>query len=555
MLKKKNLPSISKALRSGDPLPSLLAIGAALSSEREIGRLLQLILHHAINITSAEGASICLIERRKVGEAKDGTPTYQKVLRFQQSHNITRLNSYSEKVVPLNENSLIGYVATTGQFLSIRDCYALTPELPFHFNAAFDRENFYRTKSALVIPIITSNEKILGVLQLVNKIRPKDRLRLRVGSAIEEKSIIAFSNSDLELMKVFANQAAAALDNAQMAQDITNLFKSFVQASVTAIESRDPTTSGHSARVAVLTVGLARKISESSSGPFRSISFSESEIQEIRIASLLHDFGKICVKESILLKGNKLHDHEIENVKARLQALESVREAAAWKAAFNEVLENPSSYSSKNALLEIRLKCEKKIADFQCQFHKLKEFILAANEPQVISKDLDIRMIIRLIHEISHELGAAVLTTKEMERLSVSKGSLSAEERKQMEDHVVESFRFLSRIAWPEQLERVPHIAHGHHEKLDGSGYPLGLKGEEISIPARMMAIADIYDSLIASDRPYKKALSFDRTLEILNMEAREGKIDGEILKVFIEEGIYRLTLSPPELEQLKKSS
>lgn len=552
--KKSTSPARVVHHHQNDPLPSLLAIGAALSSEKEISRLLQLILRHALEITGSEGASICLIERKRVGQSKDGTPVYQKYLRFQQSLNLTRENSLMEKMVPLNEKSIIGYVATTGDTLSIRDCYSINEELPFYFNRTFDQENSYRTKSVLSLPIKTPQGKILGVLQLINKLRPSERQHLQIGSQIPERAIIAFSKEDLNLMNVFASQAAVALDNAKMAQDITNLFKSFVHASVTAIESRDPTTSGHSARVAILTVALAKKVSELKDGKFRDVSFSDAEIQEIRIASLLHDFGKICVKEAVLLKAKKLHDYEIQNIQSRLKLVRALKEASIWKLTFNKILENPKLAERIEDLKRIELEAQAHVDAFHFQVKKLEDYILKANEPQVHSLDFDIQKLMVWIDEIAKELGESILSQDEKRRLSIKRGSLSHDERKQMENHVVESFRFLSRIAWPEQLENVPHIAHGHHEKLDGSGYPLGLKGEEISLPARMMAITDIYDSLVASDRPYKKAVGIERTFEILEMEAKQGKIDPDLLEVFLKYEIYKLTLPTP-VNNLKKAN
>lgn len=527
-------------------LASLLDVGAALSAEHESTKILEMILEKATENTNAEGGSIYLIERVKQDSIGGAKPQYIPVLRFNHALNATITGGVNKKfTLELNTDSIAGYVALTGLSVRIRDAYCLPEDAPFKFNSDFDKEQKYRTKSVLAVPIKTSKGKILGVVQLVNKKRAFRRVgdpQVSADMRVSEKDIIAFSEHDDRLMHAFASHAAVALENAKLTEDISNLFESFVKASVMAIEARDPSTSGHSDRVARLTVRFAEIVDSVTNGPFKNIRFTNDQLREIRYASLLHDFGKIGVREAILTKGQKLYPHELETVLLRLRTLNSMNEAKVWRHCTEAIVDLVQKKRAVDPRSEMG-KALLTIDEFQQQIEQIRKGVLKANESQILDKDFDINALMSEIKRMSQDIGQRILTDQETILLSVKRGTLSPEERQQIESHVSHTYEFLSNIAWTESLQAVPDIAHAHHEKLDGTGYPRRLKADQIPIQSRMMSISDIYDALTAFDRPYKKAVDNARALDILHQEAREGKLDIELLKIFLEARIFDITM------------
>ncbi|MDZ4676194.1 MAG: HD domain-containing phosphohydrolase [Oligoflexia bacterium] len=527
-------------------LASLLEVGAALSAEHESTKILEMILGKATENTYADGGSIYLIERIKQDSIGGARSEFVPMLRFSHSLNSAATGaSLKRQLLELNHDSIAGYVALTGQSIRIRDAYALPTGTPYKFNPVMDRMNKYRTKSVLAVPIKTNKGKILGVVQLVNKKRTYRRADdIPPGEAsirVPEADIIAFSEHDDKLMHTFASHAAVALENAKLTEDISNLFESFVKASVMAIEARDPSTSGHSDRVAQLTVRLAEVVDSTTSGILKDIRFSTEQIREIRYASLLHDFGKIGVREAILTKGQKLFPNELETVLLRLQTITSVNEARAWRYCAEKLVGHATQQNPLDPQAELG-KSLWAIDQFRQQIDQIRRGILKANESQILDKDFDIIKLMGEIKRMSEDIGQKILDENEIVRLSVKRGTLSPQERVQIESHVSHTYDFLSQIAWTETLQNVPEIAHAHHEKLDGTGYPRKLKADQIPIQSRMMTISDIYDALTAFDRPYKKAVDNTRALDILHDEAKEGKLDKELLRIFIEARAYEVT-------------
>ncbi len=527
-------------------LSSLLDIGAALSSEHETHKVLTMILEKATENTNADGGSIFLVERTKKMNVVGERQSYNSMLRFSHSLNMTFNSEASlrEKLISINEDSIAGYVAFTGKSVRIRDAYTLPADAPFKFNSDLDRSQNYRTKSVLCVPIRTNKGRILGVVQLVNKRRSfrraDDPNPVETSLRVPEKEIIAFSEHDDKLMHAFASHAAVALENAKLTEDIGNLFESFVKASVMAIEARDPSTSGHSDRVAEMTVKLAETVDQHGSGFFKDIKFTSDQIREIRYASLLHDFGKIGVREAILVKAQKLFPHELETVLLRLATISSMNEAHIWRECAEEMGKlilaketlNPADYLSRSLWT---------VDSFNKKVDQIRRGILKANESQVIDNDFDINSLMIEIKRTSDEIGQKILDEGDFVKLSIKRGTLSPQERAQIESHVSHTFDFLSQIAWTDQLQNVPDIAHAHHEKLDGTGYPRHLKANQIPIQSRMMTIADIYDALTAFDRPYKKAVDSIRAIDILHGEANDGKLDKELLRIFIEARVFEV--------------
>ena len=529
-------------------LANLLDVGAALSAEHETHKVLEMILEKATDNTNSDGGSIYLVEKVKQDSIGGARPHHLSMLRFSHSLNLSvpQDGRMKQKLLELNTGSIAGYVAMTGQSVRIRDAYCIPENAPFRFNADLDRMQKYRTKSVLAVPIRTNKGKILGVVQLVNKKRPQRRSsdqQFDDNSSIRllEKTIIAFSEHDDKLMQAFASHAAVALENAKLTEDIGNLFESFVKASVMAIEARDPSTSGHSDRVAQLTVRFAEIVDSLNSGPLKDIRFSHEQLREIRYASLLHDFGKIGVREAILTKGQKLFPHELETIMLRLQTINSVNEARAWRTCSEKLVEviQKNDGTDPQAVMSKFLWA---VDSFQKHTELIRRGVLKANESQVLDRDFDINALMNEIKKLSTDVGQKILDEGEVVKLSVRRGTLSPHERSQIESHVSHTYEFLSQIAWTEPLANVPDIAHAHHEKLDGSGYPRHLRADQIPVQSRMMTISDIYDALTAFDRPYKKAVDIVRALDILHLEAKEGKLDQELLKIFVEAKIFELT-------------
>jgi len=512
---------------------------ARILAQHETGEVLDLILDKAIASTNAEGGSIYFIQELRQDAFSGALPRLHRVLRFYRSVNLL-LNSRNlhSEFIEIDGRSIAGYVAMTGETVRINDCYKLPKNSPFSFDDTFDLREGYKTKSILTVPIKSSQNKVIGVVQLVNK-------RRKVRKGTKKIDISRFSKQDTSLVEALASQTSIALENAKLSADIAKLFESFVQASVTAIEARDPSTSGHSDRVAILTVDLAKTIDSISIGPYKNIRFTPQQIQEIRYASLLHDFGKIGVREPVLLKAKKLFPHELETIMLRLETAQAKNEAGAWRSLVENLLsDQPARHShvghDHSNCQHNLIKTQNEINQFNKNLDLIRMKINEANESQVMDEDFDIQGLMKFIQDLSANVGQLVLTENEKKLLSIPRGTLSPEERREIESHVSFTFQFLSQIAWTDALANVPGIAHAHHEKLDGSGYPQKLQGDSIPIQSRMMAISDIYDALTAMDRPYKKAVSSERAIDILYKEGNDGKLDTELLKIFVEAQVFQ---------------
>jgi HD-GYP domain-containing protein (c-di-GMP phosphodiesterase class II) len=518
-------------VRKSQELHELNSIGVALSAQRDIDKLLDMILLKCREITAADAGSLYLVERGKDHEAHADDH-----LIFELTQNSSVVYPFQKAKVPLSEASISGYVALSGQIVNVADAYHLPPGSPFTISRVFDEKSGYRTKSMLVVPMRDHQNTVIGVIQLINKKRDH-RIVLKPVQLVEE-AVIPFTSVDEELVTSLASQAAVAFENARLIQDIKDLFNSFVQASVTAIESRDPTTSGHSSRVATLTVGIGEKLDTLDSGPFRDVRFTRDQLQEIRYASLLHDFGKVGVREKVLIKGKKLYVGEMLLIRQRFQYIKRTLEAEHLRAKLEQVQAGPAS---PGLLLEMDRAYEAQREDID----GIMRMIVQANEPTILEEE-SFRALMDLTSRSFADVEGGrqpFLTPNEVAALSIRKGSLSEKERREIESHVTHTFRFLSEIPWTGEFRRVPEIAYAHHEKLDGTGYPRRLKATEIPIQSRMMAISDIFDALVAWDRPYKKAVPVERALNILKDEAGTGKLDRQILDVFIEAKIYEKTL------------
>jgi HD-GYP domain-containing protein (c-di-GMP phosphodiesterase class II) len=509
-------------------LTELTRVGLALSTERDLVTLLDMILSQARRLTNSDAGSVYLVERGTNG----GPPTG---LRFKasQNHSLPNLPLH-EFTVPVDHTSLSGYTAATGEPLVIPDVYLLPDDLSYKQNRSFDEKFGYRTKSMLVIPMKTHRDEIVGVLQLLNRKRSSDT-RLNAPDKVQWE-VISYDRRSVELVTALASQAAVAIENSLLYEDIEKLFEGFVTAAVTAIESRDPTTHGHSGRVATMSVGLAEAVDRAGSGPYHGLRFTREQLRELRYAGLLHDFGKVGVREQVLVKEKKLYPSDLALIEHRFAFLVQGAELEFERARSTHLLKRGRErYDESVATLESRLRARR------LELERFRQAILRANEPTILAEG-SFDELQRIANETwTDNFGEEqpMLTERELRFLSITKGNLDEEERREIESHVSHTFRFLQQIPWTRELRGIPSIAYGHHEKLNGLGYPRQIGAEQIPVQTRMMTIADIYDALTANDRPYKRAVSADRALDILHDEAKAGLLDRDLLCTFVDARVY----------------
>lgn len=520
----------SKLRRLVAETKKLNEIGIALSQERNISRLLELILTSARGLIGCDAGSLYLVQKRPGAQADPRDPLADKQLFFKLAQNDSVWIPFKEFPLGLNHATIAGHVALTGEPVNIRDAYRIPKDAPYRFAKAFDVSSRYRTVSILTVPMRTQKGEMLGVLQLINRRRDPSR---PLGKSYSVRDVLSFDRRSVDLAMSLASQATVGIENDLLYEEIQRLFDSFVRASVTAVESRDPTTSGHSERVATLTVELARCVSRTTGGPYRTVSFSDEQLRQIEYASVLHDFGKIGVKEEVLVKAKKLYPWELERVERRFQEVE------LWIRLASRERQLAETRNGNDREARERIETDAKAA-LQALRSDLEE-VRKANEPTVLAEGSfeRIQALARRRLEIPGCDIWTILSEKEAERLGIRKGSLSEEERREIESHVTHTFNYLQRIPWTTDLARVPEIAYAHHEKLNGKGYPRGLAGEAIPVESRMMTISDIFDALTAWDRPYKKAVPLERALKILEEEAKYGALDPDLLRIFIEGRAY----------------
>jgi HD-GYP domain-containing protein (c-di-GMP phosphodiesterase class II) len=507
-------------------LRELNRIGIALSTERNPDRLMKMILQKSREITSADAGSIYVVETDEQEK--------NKKLRFKILQNDSIQLSFEECCIPMTTESVAGYVAVTGEPLNIPNVHRLPEDVEYRFNKDIDLHSGYRTESTLAVAMKNYKGEIIGVIQLINR-KKNFGNPLRPDNYATE--IEPFDAEDLELVTSLASQAAVAFENNQLIQNIERLFEGFVTASVTAIESRDPTTSGHSFRVAEFTVQLAETVSAIRSGKFHDVTFSSYELKEMRYAALLHDFGKVGVRENVLVKAKKLYPSQLELIRHRFAYYKKAWELELYKSKLNIILtRGPDEFIAEAIHLENAFKARLEMLD------DYLDLILQTNEPTVTIQDNfeKLRWILSDTHMSPPGVDEPLLRPEEVQLLSIRKGSLNEKEREEIESHVIHTFLFLSKIPWTSELKNVPEIAYGHHEKLNGSGYPNRLNGKEIPIQTRMMTISDIYDALTASDRPYKRAVPSEHALEILQSEVEKGQVDSDLFEIFVDAKIFQ---------------
>ena len=534
--------------RRGEELSELNKIGVALSAERDIDRLLELILSKCREITRADAGSLYLVERAQ--ETGDGNGDR---LRFKLAQNDSVAVGFEEFTVPLDDTSIAGHVALSGAPVNVPDAYHLPEGTPYRISRSFDEKSGYRTKSVLVVPMRDHHNLVIGVVQLINK--KKDPATVLQAVSLVDEQVVSFTTVDRNLVESLASQAAVAFENADLIQRMRKLFETFVHAAVAAVEKRDPVTSGHSERVAILTVGLIEKVDAMSVGPLADLRFTRDQVEELRYAALLHDFGKVAVQEKYLRKGKKLYASQMIAIRQRFAYILKAIEADYLRARLAAL----ESGRKGDALLEIEAEYQRRRGEAE----RVRDAVMAANEPTIVEEESFRAMMslpARTFPDFPDEERFPVeewaegpyLSKEEVEVLSIRKGSLSERERRKIQSHVSHTYEFLQKLPWTGEFRSIPEIAWAHHEKLDGTGYPRGLKAADIKPQSRMMTIADIFDALVATDRPYKPAATEERALEILSTEAQAGQLDQELLRVFLDAQIYRL---PAFRERLHKKA
>lgn len=524
-----SLRSGLKLLHGGDEseaaqmLERVLDIGRALASEKDLDTLLNLILTHARELTSADGASI--YTRDKNGKL---------YFRLWQNYSTGARSNAQQTLV--GEYSIAGYVARTGELVTVDDAYVIPEAAPYRFSPAVDSSIGYRTRSMLTVPLKNKADEVVGVLQLINR---KDRADTLLKTPKDvARHVLAFDEISRSVALALSGQAGVAIENTILYSDIEHLFEGFIRASVQAIEARDPTTAGHSFRVADFTGKLAQAVDRSQQRGLRDILFTHDQFTELRYAALLHDFGKVGVREDILVKAKKLYAHQLEIVQQRFKYARASIARDAYRRLLN--LQEQQQLSPQEIAAR-RCEIEDMLAQECERLDGFWDIVLRMNEPTISSEALGGELNTVAEYTFPDDRGeeTVLLQSFEFAHLTLVKGNLNTEERAQIESHVSHTFSFLSLIPWTKGLSQLPGIAYAHHEKLDGSGYPRGLSSSEIPVQSKIMTIADIYDALTARDRPYKSSLPVEKALDILHMEADAGKIDPMLLAVFLESRAY----------------
>lgn len=515
-------------------------IGLALSAEKNISKLLEMIVDEARDISSADAGTLYILDK------------YEKQLHFEILQNDTmktRMGGTSGVEVSLpnvplyidgkpNYSNVSSHVALTDEIINIPDVYE-AEGFDFTGPRNYDAATGYRSKSMLVIPMKNHENEIIGVLQLLNAQDP------------ETDEVIEFSAGDVNLVASLASQAAVALTNTQLIQELNNLLYAFVKSIATAIDEKSPYTGGHINRVVDLTMIITEKINETGEGPFKDIHLSEDEIEELRLAAWMHDVGKITTPEHVVDKSTKLETifDRINLIETRFNLIARLIENKYMHRKI-ELLQNREIAESETSRLDEALSAEIKI------LYEELDFIRACNSGGEFMSD-DRMKRIREIADKTFSLNNTThpyLTEDEVKNLFVQKGTLTQEERNVIENHATMTLKMLNQLPFPRKLSNVPEYASAHHEKLDGSGYPRHLTEKDLPLQSRIMAVADIFDALTARDRPYKKPMKLSQAKKIMGFMKKDKHIDPDIYDLFISGGLYydyaKKEMNPEQIDE-----
>jgi HD-GYP domain-containing protein (c-di-GMP phosphodiesterase class II) len=449
---------------------------------------------------------------------------------------------FKEFTLGVDEKSIVGKAVLTARPINVPDLDKLGD--PAHnpwgvrHNRSFDEKTGYRARSMLTVPMLSAENIVIGVIQLINKKREPAR---KLTSAEDfEAQVVPFDARSEEFALALASQAGLSLENAMLYEEIKDLFEGFVEASVQAIESRDPTTSGHSRRVATLSVALAQRVDAVGEGPLRDVRFSATTLKQLEYAGVLHDFGKVGVREKVLVKAKKLYEEDRQSIRLRFAYIRRTIEHDHSERKLRLALELPRDQLPAR-FADVDADLARRLAELDGAW----AFINKANEPTVLEEGGLERLVEigQLVYMGLDGEPKPYIEREEVAALQVRRGSLTDVERVEIESHVVHTYNFLKKIPWGKRFADVPRIAGAHHEYLNGGGYPRHLPAADIPFESRIMTIADIFDALTASDRPYKKAVPIDRALGIIESEVKAGKCDADLFRVFVEGEVYKRVL------------
>lgn len=530
--------------QSIDQLERLNAIGVALSAEQNTNRLLEIILLGAQELTHADGGTLYTLQDQSLKFEILRNTTLNIALGGTTNHAIpfAPLPLYLENGTP-NLNMVAAHCAIQRTTINIEDAYAPQQGFDFSGTRAFDERTGYHSKSFLTVPMRNHENEVIGVLQLINAKDP------------ETQTIIPFSDSHQRLVESLASQAAIALSNHRLIEGLKSLFESFIKLIADAIDEKSPYTGGHCQRVPVLTMMLAEAAIQSDHPAFKDFHLNAQELYELKIAAWLHDCGKVTTPESIMDKATKLETifDRIHLIDERFELLKSQREANHLRKVI-EAQAKGKTISPKHLAHEINV--------IKKQLDDDKNFIRKVNYgSESMSPDDQARVRAIANYQYQNEAGQSVkfLSEDETYNLTIPKGTLTPEERQIINNHIVVTINMLESLPYPKGLRRVPEYAGGHHERMDGTGYPKGLTREQMSIPARMMGVADIFEALTSKDRPYKKAKSLSETLNILGNMKLNQHIDEDVFDLFIREKIYlqyaEMFLDPEQIDAIDESN
>ena len=484
-------------------LHKIKSLGILLSAEKDSEKLIRIILEESIKIVGCDAGSIYII---------DDMPS----LRFKSTVNLSRKVDFESFSIPINHESISGYCAKTGEIMLLNDMAQQIQDLQIKHDTSFDRIIDYHTVNMMVIPMKDIHNDVLGVLQLINKKR-NPNLRLITDDDFHHE-IIPFDEDEADLILALSSQAGMLIERSKLHKNIENLFYDFVRSMVLLIDKRDPCTAGHSTRVAEIVDKFIKKISETEDPPFDNIHYSSDQQREIYFAALLHDIGKIGVNEQLLAKRNKLDKNQMAFLKLKIKYINQVlnQKEAMGTLSQNEILLRP-------------------------QLETYVAFLETVNQKNCFEDD-EIAYIKSMSQQVIEDLDGdqiVLLTTEEVENLSIRCGNLTTEEREKMMAHPTHTYEILNQLKWTKELERLPLIASAHHEKIDGSGYPAHLNDGAIPFESKILAIADIFEALTAEDRPYRRGMSIDSALNVLVEEVQLNHLDKDLVDFFMTEHIF----------------
>jgi HD-GYP domain-containing protein (c-di-GMP phosphodiesterase class II) len=527
-------------------LEQLNAIGTALSKERDITRLLENILIAAKTITHADGGTLYRV-------TPDGQELQFEILRTDSLH--IAMGGTSGKPInfpnlPLkdsqggaNDSLVAAYTAIHNETVNIADAYT-EPNFDFSGTRQFDERTGYRSQSFLAVPMKDHSGDVIGVLQLINATHP------------QTGEVVHFSMADQSLAESLASQAAIAITNRNLMVQLETLFESFISLINLAIDEKSHYTGGHCQRVPALTMMLAEAVNATSDGPLSGFTMDDRDRYELKIAGLLHDCGKVTTPVHVVDKATKLQTlfDRIDLVDTRFEVLKRDLEISALRAQL--ALREPKDSAAE---AQISSQCRAEIDALDAD----RDFLRVANKGAEFMKDSDLQRV-RDMGSKRHWRNAQgveteFLSSDEIENLTVRGGTLTSAERDTINYHIVATIKMLEQLPWPKHLKNVPEYAGGHHERMDGKGYPKGLTRDQMSVQARVMGIADIFEALTAKDRPYKQGMKLSQAMGIMHKFRTGGHIDPDLFDIFVNQGVYlryaEQFLDPWQIDEVNPAS